>query len=124
MIKTVKTHPSHGIFFISDESLPDAPISGERMEFLSNGRCILGPCQHDQDGPLEITIGDYADVPKDGAFVFSGPIETPNRLLVCSNVVLEHMVAVDVKSTRTKVSIWTDGQRMPEWVVIGLEPVD
>jgi len=121
MISAVIAFPTHGIFFISDETLPDAPFPGERMEFQSNGRCILGRCQHDQDGPLEIVIGDYAEVPKDGVLVFSGPLETPNRLLVCSNVVLDEMVRVPVKSARTSVFIWTDGQKMPEKVVIGLD---
>lgn len=113
--------PTHGIFFISDETLPEPPFPGERMEFQTNGRCILGRCRHDQDGPLGIVVGDYAEVPKDGVLVFSGPVETPNRLLVCSNVVMEEMVRVTVTFARTNVFVWMDGRQMPARVVIGLD---
>lgn len=120
-IKRALIAPSNALFFVSDMSVPESPMpSVERIEVITNGKCILVPCQYEGDGDTDLTLGDYAEVPKEGVHVFEGSIPTASGLLVCFDVGLNELLSLRVETLQARINIWTDGLELPARIVIGV----
>ena len=112
--------PTNFQFYISDVSDRQIESFGETVAVVSNGLSVTIPCQSDQEADTELIVGDYAEVPKDGVLVFEGTIPTPGRIVVASNVAMDHLLRFPVAREVTQLTIWTDGQEYPERVVVGV----
>lgn len=112
--------PSNFQFYISDYEQPEIALLGEAIEVVSNGLSLTVPCQSDQEADTEFTIGAYADVPQNGSRVFEGTIPTPSRLVVVSDVAMDRLLRYPVPDTQTHLTIWTDGEKFPARIVVGV----
>lgn len=112
--------PSHLQFYVSDSKIPPAKWFGDDPQIISDGRIITVPCRYWLDGDTEIVIGPIEDVAKDGTLAFEGPISTPSKVLVVSNVEHDLLIEHAVSTETAQLSIWTDGQTYPGRVAIGI----
>jgi len=120
-MKTISIAPPYLQFFISDVSLPGSPIQGETISIVSNGLCLSVPCQYAYEGDTLLTVGDVAEVPKDGILVYEGEVPTPSGVLVFGDAELTELLRYPVREKNTKLTIWTDGQQFPARVVVGVK---
>lgn len=121
MIRRHFIAPPHLQFFISDENLPDAPIQGEHVKIISNGKCLSVPCRYWEEGKTELVIGGAQDITEESRPRFEGTIPTPSRKVVFSDSGLTRLLTVPVESETTHVTIWTDGSLLPSRIVIALD---
>lgn len=113
-------HPPYSMIFISDESLPSAPEYANRYITASNDT-ILVPCAAEQDGPTRIVLAAADDVGVSGEPAFDGAVETPGRRLVVSTALLDIVLSAGVRSTRTRVRIWTNDPSLPDEILVAYD---
>lgn len=72
------------------------------------------------DGETEVTIGPVAAVNPGYAPVFDGSVSTPTGAIAVETVPLDKLYRMDV-GTSVRVRIWTNRDRAPDKIIIGLE---
>ena len=120
MSQAVIVRPVNSLLFISDSNGGVAPLPTRGAMFLATASCISFCCYPEQDGPTEVVLGLRKEVDPGDPPSFKGDLETPNRVVLISNVVREKLLESRVPEMLTQVCIWLNHPRWPDKIIIGL----
>jgi hypothetical protein len=94
---------------------------GERQTDSVNAFVHLGGLLPGAGWPKTVKLGPLWQVERDEQPIFSGYLETPNRVVTVLTVDEQVVVEAKVPNLRTQVRIWVNHPRWPDEVIIGVE---
>jgi hypothetical protein len=119
-LESVRLPVLNSLIFLRDERTRNIPEIDGNGAAWSTPACVAVSCLPDCDGETEVTIGTVQEVTKDGALLFDGLLETPSRSMVVETVLRKTILQIGVRTSQTRVRIWTNGLQDTDEVIIGL----
>jgi hypothetical protein len=123
MTNTVRIAPPNSLVLISDAQggvVPDPDAIARNAEIISTASCIAVCCLAAIDGETEITLGPAGAVGPADDPAYDGTIVTPTRAIVVWTVEWRKLLEMNVPTLQTRLRVWTNRQREPDKVIIGL----
>jgi hypothetical protein len=111
----------NSLLFVRDRSIEDIPAIDGRGAVWATNACIAVSCLPDCDGETKVTIGTAEDVGLKRTPLFDGYLQTPGRDIVVEDITRHPLLEARVRHARTRMRIWTNGDRATDIVVIGLD---
>jgi len=113
-----KIAPSNSIVFVSDPTQSaDIPIDPGLSLVSASRNCVCVGTLAEVDGETMIRLGsDFAN--PEGEIVFDGSIETPGHRLAVSDASAIEILAIDVPSSLTRLTIWANDPIEPDVILI------
>ncbi len=111
MIKKVQIAPSNSLILIMDADAGEIPESMGTDSLVATSSSLAVGTLSQQDGKTSVVLSDErASLAMDSSVhcIFHGNITTPRRLLSVCDVLLEEVLTVPVKGTRTDLEVWTN----------------
>ncbi|WP_342359659.1 hypothetical protein [Terrarubrum flagellatum] len=120
-MQSARALPTHAILFLEDVEGGEPPISDRNPSIRSTPSMISFPCSPAVDEGTDIIVGASGEFVLPHPPVFEGFLETPSRRVAVTTAELETCLTASVRTTRTHVRIWTNGETFPDRVWIGLD---
>jgi hypothetical protein len=115
--------PPNSLIFIEGARgglVPDPNRIALEAGIISTDTCIAVCCLCADDGPTKIKMGEAREVDPGERPAFDGILATPTRTVAVTTVEVDRVLVSNVPALRTRIRIWTNRQREPDNVVIGL----
>ncbi|MBI1372382.1 MAG: hypothetical protein GC159_06425 [Phycisphaera sp.] len=122
MINELYISPPNSLLLILDPSFGAIPESIDGL-IASTESCIAVGTLSAQDGETRAILTDEGAPPSDLTLAFEGEIETPSRRVAICNVHDETLVTIEKTAIRSRVRIYVNDDREPDYIhVLVTEP--
>jgi hypothetical protein len=112
--------PPYSLVLVVGSSNVDHPIFSAESVISATKNCIAIGCKSEDDGETKFILGAIEEINQncdpDAKFL----IETPNHELRVQTVYGKVILQIDVRCSRTDVSIWLNDENEPTIVWIGV----
>ena len=118
MTGSIAITPPNSLIVIAGGPTRDAPTTMGGLSIASTRSCVIVSCLMFQDGETRVTLGQ--PLKTDERPSFDGFLDTPHHRVAAWTVEWEEVLGTRVPTTRTRIRIWTNRQREPDDVYVGI----
>ena len=123
MTKLTKMTPvPHGVIFLYDPTMIiDVPPDTSESAVLYTENCVTVWTIQETDGDVFLLLSDE-EIDVSGQLVFDGTLTTDGRRLAFNDSSVNTIMELDVTSSRTRISIFTNDPQNPTAVACRIHP--
>jgi hypothetical protein len=113
--------PYSQIAILDPTTKVEVPLWKKGVPFVATDTCILCGCLAEMDGETEFTLATSDSVSIQHPPIFDDVLDTPGRKIALETVEGTPVLDMPTTGTKTRVRIWTNSDREPDKVVVGID---